>query len=157
MVQFFPLRFELIELLPVVRDRCRRPIRSPARRTLDAIDIVICDRLFGCAPLPKIASKVTERVSVEEVRCMDYYQQKERTEEFHIRQEKQNGLNDAAEYYTDRAITLAGMAASEIEIRSMGPHDWVEVRRIYLEGIATGNATFETEAPSWEKWDSTHS
>src|SRR5205807_8341117 len=37
------------------------------------------------------------------------------------------------------------------------PHDWVEVRRIYLEGIATGNATFETEAPSWEKWDSTHS
>jgi L-amino acid N-acyltransferase YncA len=71
-------------------------------------------------------------------------------------QEKQNGLNDAAEYYTDRAITLAGMAASEIEIRSMEPHDWVEVRCIYLEGIATGNATFETEAPSWEKWDSTH-
>ncbi len=48
------------------------------------------------------------------------------------------------------------MAASEIEIRSMEPHDWVEVRRIYLEGIATGNATFETEAPSWEKWDRTH-
>ncbi len=57
----------------------------------------------------------------------------------------------------DRRITLAGMAASEIEIRSMEPHDWAEVRRIYLEGIATGNATFETEAPSWEKWDSTHS
>ena len=38
----------------------------------------------------------------------------------------------------------------------MEPHDWVEVRRIYLEGIATGNATFETEAPSWEKWDRTH-
>jgi L-amino acid N-acyltransferase YncA len=44
------------------------------------------------------------------------------------------------------------MAASEIEIRSMEPHDWVEVRCIYLEGIATGNATFETEAPSLEKW-----
>ena len=43
------------------------------------------------------------------------------------------------------------MAASEIEIRSMEPYDWVEVRRIYLEGIATGNATCETEAPSWEK------
>ena len=57
----------------------------------------------------------------------------------------------------DRRITRAGMAASEIEIRSMEPHDWVEVRRIYLEGIATGNATFETEAPSWKKWESTHS
>jgi L-amino acid N-acyltransferase YncA len=34
--------------------------------------------------------------------------------------------------------------------------DWAEVRHIYLEGIATGNATFETEAPSWEKWDSGH-
>src|SRR5947208_7228908 len=70
--------------------------------------------------------------------------------------QKQNVINDAAEYYMDRRITRAGMAASEIEIRSMEPHDWVEVRRIYLEGIATGNATFETEAPSWEKWDRTH-
>jgi phosphinothricin acetyltransferase len=30
------------------------------------------------------------------------------------------------------------------------------VLRIYLEGIATGNATFEVEAPSWEKWDGSH-
>jgi L-amino acid N-acyltransferase YncA len=34
--------------------------------------------------------------------------------------------------------------------------DWVDVRAIYLEGIETGNATFETEAPSWEAWDSAH-
>jgi L-amino acid N-acyltransferase YncA len=33
---------------------------------------------------------------------------------------------------------------------------WEEVARIYLEGIATGNATFETEAPSWETWDRRH-
>lgn len=31
--------------------------------------------------------------------------------------------------------------------------DWAQVRKIYLEGIATGNATFETEAPAWEMWD----
>ena len=31
--------------------------------------------------------------------------------------------------------------------------DWEAVRAIYLEGIATGVATFETGAPSWEKWD----
>jgi L-amino acid N-acyltransferase YncA len=30
------------------------------------------------------------------------------------------------------------------------------VRAIYLEGIATGNATFEQTAPDWEKWDAGH-
>lgn len=30
------------------------------------------------------------------------------------------------------------------------------VKTIYLEGIATGNATFETEAPTWEKWNHGH-
>lgn len=33
---------------------------------------------------------------------------------------------------------------------------WDEVARIYAEGIATGNATFETEVPSWEQWDASH-
>src|ERR1043165_7746050 len=34
--------------------------------------------------------------------------------------------------------------------------DWSEVRAIYLEGIATGNATFETAAPEWPHWDNAH-
>jgi len=38
----------------------------------------------------------------------------------------------------------------------MTPDDWPNVRAIYLEGIATGNATFETDAPSWEAWDRAH-
>lgn len=38
----------------------------------------------------------------------------------------------------------------------MLPQDWPQVRKIYLEGIAAGNATFETDAPSWEKWDNSH-
>jgi len=46
--------------------------------------------------------------------------------------------------------------ATSIDVRDLGPGDWPEVSRIYLEGIATGNATFETEAPSWEAWDSAH-
>jgi len=41
-------------------------------------------------------------------------------------------------------------------IREMCAADWGEVRRIYLEGIATCNATFEAEAPSWERWDAGH-
>ena len=44
----------------------------------------------------------------------------------------------------------------EIQIGSMSPDDWNEVRRIYLEGIATGDATFETDAPAWDRWDATH-
>ena len=42
------------------------------------------------------------------------------------------------------------------EITFMRPEDWLAVREIYREGIATGNATFETELPGWEKWDSGH-
>jgi L-amino acid N-acyltransferase YncA len=38
----------------------------------------------------------------------------------------------------------------------MTPQDWGAVRAIYLEGIATGNATFATSAPDWEEWDSNH-
>ena len=44
----------------------------------------------------------------------------------------------------------------EIVVRALNPDDWPAVREIYLEGIATGLATFETEAPSWEKWDEGH-
>lgn len=38
----------------------------------------------------------------------------------------------------------------------MLPADWESVRAVYAEGLATGNATFETEAPQWERWDRTH-
>jgi len=34
--------------------------------------------------------------------------------------------------------------------------DWEGVREVFLQGIATGNATFETDAPSWDQWHSTH-
>jgi phosphinothricin acetyltransferase len=34
--------------------------------------------------------------------------------------------------------------------------DWNQARAIYLEGIGTGNATFETQAPGWESWDAGH-
>ena len=43
-----------------------------------------------------------------------------------------------------------------IEIRSMEPADWKAVSEIYREGIQTGCATFETEVPSWEQWNSNH-
>jgi phosphinothricin acetyltransferase len=38
----------------------------------------------------------------------------------------------------------------------MGPGDWPHVAAIYAAGIATRNATFETEVPAWEDWDAAH-
>ncbi|ESU31817.1 hypothetical protein G3A_14565 [Bacillus sp. 17376] len=43
-----------------------------------------------------------------------------------------------------------------LKIEKMRSGDWEEVRAIYLEGIATGQATFQKEAPSWEEWDLGH-
>jgi phosphinothricin acetyltransferase len=44
----------------------------------------------------------------------------------------------------------------DITLAAMTPADWDRVRAIYLHGIASGQATFETEAPSWEQWDGAH-
>ena len=41
-------------------------------------------------------------------------------------------------------------------ILPLQPDDWAAVRDIYLQGIAGGNATFETNAPEWETWDKAH-
>jgi L-amino acid N-acyltransferase YncA len=38
----------------------------------------------------------------------------------------------------------------------MQSEDWEVVRAIYLEGIATGNSTFEQSAPDWQDWDQGH-
>ena len=35
----------------------------------------------------------------------------------------------------------------DVTVRTLEPADWPDVRRIYAEGIATGDATFETEVP----------
>jgi len=40
-----------------------------------------------------------------------------------------------------------------VNVREMTPADWPDVERIYREGIATGNATFEASPPSWEDFD----
>lgn len=41
-------------------------------------------------------------------------------------------------------------------IEPLRPSDWPQVAAIFAEGIATGNATLETETPPWEKWDAEH-
>jgi L-amino acid N-acyltransferase YncA len=44
----------------------------------------------------------------------------------------------------------------ETTIEPLRAEHWADVARIYGEGIATRQATFETEVPSWEAWDGAH-
>ncbi len=39
------------------------------------------------------------------------------------------------------------------QIRSMSPSDWLAVEEIYRQGIEDGEATFETQTPTWEVFD----
>ena len=44
----------------------------------------------------------------------------------------------------------------KLAFRPLTGNDWISVAEIYRQGIETKNATFETEIPAWEKWDSSH-
>jgi L-amino acid N-acyltransferase YncA len=44
----------------------------------------------------------------------------------------------------------------DVEIEPMRGDDWPAVREIHRQGIATGDATFDTEAPDWEHWNAGH-
>jgi len=53
-------------------------------------------------------------------------------------------------------ISVKAHVRYELEIRKMQAADWERVRAIYMEGVATGHATFETAAPAFEQWDQAH-
>lgn len=44
----------------------------------------------------------------------------------------------------------------EYRVEEMVPSDWNQVANIYLEGIKTGIATFQTAVPTFENWDKGH-
>lgn len=43
-----------------------------------------------------------------------------------------------------------------MKIIRMSPDHWDNVKRIYEEGIAPRNATFETSCPGWGHWNESH-
>jgi phosphinothricin acetyltransferase len=45
---------------------------------------------------------------------------------------------------------------TNVILRPMNDDDWPSVCRIYEEGLAGGNASFETTAPSWQNWNAAH-
>ncbi len=48
------------------------------------------------------------------------------------------------------------MSSKRITLAALKKEHWNEVSRIYQEGMDTGQATFETQVPSWEAWDQAH-
>ena len=46
--------------------------------------------------------------------------------------------------------------SSTVLISQLTEADWPVVSAIYAEGLATGQATFQTSVPTWEEWDEAH-
>ncbi len=77
-----------------------------------------------------------------------------------------DGPAPAAESFLQVVCRRCGLALAPVAapaealpallLAAMEPGDWPAVQAIYREGIATGNATFETEAPTWEAFDAAH-
>jgi L-amino acid N-acyltransferase YncA len=44
----------------------------------------------------------------------------------------------------------------DLKVTPLSAADWPEVAAIYAEGLATGQASFETAVPSWADWDASH-
>src|SRR4030088_3112625 len=53
-------------------------------------------------------------------------------------------------------IPMQPTDAQPTSIEPMVEKDWPAVRAIYIEGINTGNATFEKSPPEWAAWDAGH-
>jgi L-amino acid N-acyltransferase YncA len=50
----------------------------------------------------------------------------------------------------------SGSLVQNVLLTPLLPEHWDAVARIYAEGIATGNSTFELDVPAWEAWDAKH-
>lgn len=44
----------------------------------------------------------------------------------------------------------------QLAVQPLAESHYAAVSGIYLQGIATGNATFQTEAPDWQSWQAGH-
>jgi L-amino acid N-acyltransferase YncA len=52
--------------------------------------------------------------------------------------------------------TGSNAVATDLEVRRFRDDDWPAVHAIYAEGIATSEATFETEVPAFDRWSAAH-
>lgn len=43
-----------------------------------------------------------------------------------------------------------------MQVLPLLPDHWPSVKAIYEQGIATGQATFQNDSPTWEEWNASH-
>jgi phosphinothricin acetyltransferase len=55
-----------------------------------------------------------------------------------------------------RLIKIREWGKMDYKIEEMSEEDWESVAKIYLEGISTGKATFQSDIPAWEQWNNSH-
>ena len=62
------------------------------------------------------------------------------------------------ELYTQNRQYIWNMGVNKMNytIEEMVQEDWENVAKIYLEGINTGKATFQTDVPDWKNWNNSH-
>ena len=70
----------------------------------------------------------------------------------HVR--KSDASKSAADVYP--ASANVGYYEPMIAIEPLTADHWEAVRTVYLEGISTGNATFQQTAPDWMDWNNGH-
>lgn len=51
---------------------------------------------------------------------------------------------------------MRGKIMEKMQIREFEPGDFPAVADIYLQGIATGQATFQTQGKDWPEWDASY-
>lgn len=52
-------------------------------------------------------------------------------------------------------LSTERVGIDQIVLSPLSAEDWPGVARVYEAGIAGGNATFESRAPSWQQWSAT--
>jgi L-amino acid N-acyltransferase YncA/protein-tyrosine-phosphatase len=67
-----------------------------------------------------------------------------------------NEFIKTAQKIEERVMELKNRINMKYKIEEMKSSDWDQVRDIYLEGIKTGIATFQTEAPNFDDWNKSH-
>lgn len=67
-----------------------------------------------------------------------------------------NEFIKTAQKIEQKVMELKNRINMKYRIEEMKSSDWDQVRDIYLEGIKTGIATFQTEAPTFDDWNKSH-
>jgi len=65
-------------------------------------------------------------------------------------------LNDNKVMTMCELFLRKSIVMSKVVIETMNEQSWESVQRIYNDGIATKNATFQTQAPDFNAWDQAH-